>query len=505
MPSAIVSEASFGRTPTTSTSGRADLTAIAIPLQSPPPPTGTTTFARSGTSSSSSSPSEPWPATMSGSSNGWMNASPPSRARSLARTRQSSTESPPMCTTAPWPRAASVFAIGASAGTKTSQGTPIMRAAAASDCAWLPAEAATTPALQPSMPSAASFAPAPRTLKEPVRWRFSAFSATMPPARSEIVRVESIGVRRAVVATASRAASMSRPVTGEDSTVATRPGYMPRYTTRTMELALDAKAALAEGPRWDPRIERLLWVDIKGKTLHRFDPATGEDAATPLPSMVGAAAPTADPDRVLVALEDRLAIVDVNTHELEPLADIPHPHPGMRANDGAVDPGGRFWIGTMAIDEQPSDGALYRLDGRELTTVLEPVGLSNGLDWIGDRMYYVDTPTQRIDLLDWDGDEASNRRPFVTIEDDAGSPDGLVIDDEGGIWLALYGGAQVRRYSPDGELTEKLDVPADNVTAVWFAGNRLFITTARSPQPLGGALFVAEPGVSGPAARIFAG
>ena len=272
-----------------------------------------------------------------------------------------------------------------------------------------------------------------------------------------------------------------------------------------MELALEANAALAEGPRWDARIARLLWVDIKGKALHRFDPATGEDIATPLPSMVGAAAPTADPDRVLVALEDRLAIVDVNTHELESLADIPHPHGGMRANDGAVDPSGRFWIGTMAIDEQPSDGALYRLDGRELTTVLAPVGLSNGLDWIGDRMYYVDTPTQRIDLLDWDGDEARNRRPFVTIEDGAGSPDGLVIDDEGGIWLALYGGAQVRRYSPEGELTEKLDVPADNVTAVWFAGERLFITTARSPQPLGGSLFVAEPGVSGPPARAYAG
>src|SRR6476620_1699083 len=143
-----------------------------------------------------------------------------------------------------------------------------------------------------------------------------------------------------------------------------------------VELALEAHAALAEGPRWDARIERLLWVDIDGKALHRFDPATGEDEATPLPAKVGAVAPT-----------DQLAIVDVRSGELEPLLDIPHGYPALRANDGAVDPAGRFWIGTMADDESPGKGALYRLDGDTLTTVLEPVDLSNGLDWTGDRMY----------------------------------------------------------------------------------------------------------------------
>jgi sugar lactone lactonase YvrE len=270
-----------------------------------------------------------------------------------------------------------------------------------------------------------------------------------------------------------------------------------------MELALKAGAALAECPRWDARIQRLLWVDIDGCALHMFDPVTGEDDATPLPAKVGAAAPTQDPGKVLVALADRLAIVDVETAALEPLADLPHAHPGLRANDGAVDPAGRFWVGTMAEDESPDKGALYRFDG-SLTTVLEPVSLSNGLDWTGSRMYYVDSPTKRIDVMDYDG-EVTNRRPFATIEEGVGVPDGLVVDDEDGIWLALYGGAQVRRYDPDGSLDEVLEIPADNVTAVWFAGNRLFITTARSPQPLGGSLFVAEPGVSGPAARVFAG
>ena len=271
-----------------------------------------------------------------------------------------------------------------------------------------------------------------------------------------------------------------------------------------VELALDAGAALAEGPRWDARTRRLLWVDIHGCALHRFDPATGEDRETPLPAQVGAAAPTQDPAKVLVALADRLAIVDLDTGGLEPLADLPHAHPGLRANDGAVDPAGRFWIGTMAEDESPDKGALYRYAAGALATVIEPVSLSNGLDWHGDRMYYVDSPTRRVDVMDYDG-EVGNRRPFARIEDGAGVPDGLVADDEGGVWVALYGGGQVRRYDAQGTLDEVLRVPAENVTAVGFAGTRLFITTARSPQPLGGSLFVAEPGVSGPPARPFAG
>src|SRR4051812_33548839 len=274
-----------------------------------------------------------------------------------------------------------------------------------------------------------------------------------------------------------------------------------------VELALEAHAALAEGPRWDARIERLLWVDIDGRALHRFDPASGQDVTTPLPDRVGSAAPTADPDRVLVALADRLAVVDVRSGELEPLIAIPHPVPELRANDGAVDPAGRFWIGTMAVDESPGKGALYRYDGDELVTVLAPVDLSNGLDWIGERMYFADTPTQRVDLLDYDEatGAVADRRPFVTIDEADGSPDGLVVDDEGGVWIALWGGGAVRRYDAGGELTATLEVPADNVTACWFAGDRLFITTAASSQPLGGSLFVAEPGVSGPPARAFPG
>ena len=165
-------------TPITSTSGRSDLTAIATPDASPPPPTGTTIRARSGTSSSSSSPSDPCPATIAGSSNGWTNARPPSRARACAASRHSSSDAPPMWTIAPWPRAASALAIGASAGTKTSQRTPRAAAAAASALGVVAGRRGDDAAARPPSPSAASLADAPRTLNEPVRWRFSALSAT---------------------------------------------------------------------------------------------------------------------------------------------------------------------------------------------------------------------------------------------------------------------------------------------------------------------------------------
>jgi sugar lactone lactonase YvrE len=279
----------------------------------------------------------------------------------------------------------------------------------------------------------------------------------------------------------------------------------------TADTLLPNVATLAEGPRWEPRTQRLLWVDIDGEALHEYDPATGDDRTIPLPAKVGAAAPTQDPGRVLVALADRLAKVDLATGDLEPLAQFPHARAGMRANDGDVDPAGRFWIGTMCEDEAPDLAALYRYDpDGSLTPVLHPVSLSNGLGWASgeQRMYYVDSPTKRIDVLDYDAatGEVADRRPFATIEDGVGVPDGLALDVEDGVWVALYGGAQVRRYGPGGSLDAVLELPADNVTACAFGGEdgrRLFVTTAHSPQPLGGSLFTAEPGIAGPPARAF--
>jgi sugar lactone lactonase YvrE len=256
------------------------------------------------------------------------------------------------------------------------------------------------------------------------------------------------------------------------------------------------EARLAEGPRWDAEAQRLLWVDIDGGLLH------AGDRTIECGTKVCAAAPW-EGDTVLVAVADALAAVDVREGSVRRLVDVPHGRPGMRCNDGACDEQGRFWIGTMAEDETPAAGALYRYDpGGTLHTVLSDITLSNGLGWDTDGrcLYYVDSPTQRIDVLDFDGASGTvaNRRPFAAIPEADGIPDGLAVDDEGGIWVALYGGSEVRRFDPDGSLSGRVEVPAAKVTACCFAGNRLVVTTR-------GALFALDVPYSGPPARPFGG
>ena len=264
------------------------------------------------------------------------------------------------------------------------------------------------------------------------------------------------------------------------------------------EALIDVGAQLGEGPRWDASRHRLLWVDIEGRALHVWDGT--EDRALPCGARVGAAAPTGTGE-VLVALADRLAFVGEDGG-LRDAAPFPH-GPELRMNDGACDPEGRFWVGSMRLDEGPGDAALYRYDGGELVTVLTGISLSNGIGWSPDAslMYYVDSPTQRIDVFDYDGGLA-NRRPFATIDAADGLPDGLAVDHEGGVWLGLWGGRAVRRYDPAGRLEATIDVPAENVTACCFGGadgRTMFITTA-APD---GRVYVAEPGVSGPPATPF--
>jgi sugar lactone lactonase YvrE len=268
-----------------------------------------------------------------------------------------------------------------------------------------------------------------------------------------------------------------------------------------MEIAVRANAKLAEGPRWDAAARRLLWVDIEGCELHVLE--NGQDRAIGLDAMVGAAAPTSS-GAVLVALADRLALLDLADESVRTLVRLPH-GPALRSNDGACDAAGRFWIGTMALDETPGAGALYRYDA-SLERVLDEVTLSNGIGWTRDatRMYYIDSPVQRVDLFDFElaSGRVDDRRPFVSIDESDGIPDGLTVDDEGGVWVALYGGSCVHRYDESGHLDAVLEVPAKNVTSCCFGdgdGSSLFVTTA-APD---GNVYVTQPGVSGPPAHVF--
>jgi sugar lactone lactonase YvrE len=268
-----------------------------------------------------------------------------------------------------------------------------------------------------------------------------------------------------------------------------------------VEIAVHANARLAEGPRWDAEARRLLWVDIEGCELHILE--GGEDRSIRLETMVSAAAPTTG-RAVLVALADRLALVDLGDAAVTTLARLPH-GPELRSNDGACDAAGRFWIGTMALDLTPGAGALYCYDG-EVRRMLDGVTLSNGLGWTRDNtlMYFIDSAQHRVDIFDFDLPSGSlgERRPFVAIEETDGTPDGLTLDDEGGVWVALYGGGRVRRYDERGRLDAVLEVPGENVTSCCFGGEdgrSLFVTTA-APD---GNVYVTQPGVSGPPAHVF--
>ncbi|ALO93606.1 Calcium-binding protein [Streptomyces hygroscopicus subsp. limoneus] len=262
------------------------------------------------------------------------------------------------------------------------------------------------------------------------------------------------------------------------------------------EVAVRAEAALGEGPTWDPATGRLLWLDILGSRLHTYDPSSGRRTIRTTPQHVGAAKPRAGGGLVL-NLRDGVGLLDPDDtfrwlHH-EPVA-------GRRANDAAVAPDGSLWAGTMRYDEAPGGGTLSRLTGDgAVRTVLPDVTVSNGTGWSPDGrlMYYVDSPTRRVDVFDHDEDGIRDRRTLVEIEEGAGFPDGLTVDAEGCVWVALWDGGAVRRYTPAGELDRVIILPTPRTTACAFGGTALtdlYITTARTglppSDPLSGSLLV---------------
>jgi sugar lactone lactonase YvrE len=273
------------------------------------------------------------------------------------------------------------------------------------------------------------------------------------------------------------------------------------------ELVADAHAQLGEGPLWDARTSELLWVDILAGVVHRFDPATGSDRAFDAGSYVGAVVPRARGGYAL-AVAAGFALADDDGY-VTPLVAVGHDD-AVRMNDGACDSAGRFWAGSMRLDEASGGGCLYRLDAEHRVDAICPgVTISNGIAWSLDdtRLYYADTPTSRIDVFDFDpvGGTVSGRRVLTAVE---GFPDGLVVDAEGFLWVAFWGGGQVRRYSPQGHLADVIEVPAANTTKCAFGGPELadlYITTAAGEEPHAGGLFVAQPGVAGLPANAYAG
>ncbi|MDO0932847.1 SMP-30/gluconolactonase/LRE family protein [Streptomyces sp. DG2A-72] len=281
--------------------------------------------------------------------------------------------------------------------------------------------------------------------------------------------------------------------------------------THKYEVAVRAEATLGEGPTWDAAAGRLIWVDILGGRVHTYDPATGRRTLRIVDQHVGAAKPRVGGGLVL-NLVDGVGLLDADggfrwLHRERV--------PGRRANDAAVAPDGSLWAGTMRYDEAPGGGTLSRVSGDgSVEAVLDDVAVSNGTGWSPDgrRMYYIDSPTRRVDVFDHEAGRVSGRRPFVAIEEGAGFPDGLTVDADGCVWVALWDGAAVRRYTPDGELDRAITLPTPRVTACAFGGadlTDLYITTARvgleSPHPVAGSLLVVPGAGKGLAQPAFAG
>lgn len=289
-----------------------------------------------------------------------------------------------------------------------------------------------------------------------------------------------------------------------------------------VELVLDAKADLGEGPSWDAANNRLLWVDILGKAVHMYYPQTGNDEAISVLHYVGAVVPRAGGGVALVT-ERGFEVLNLETRELTPIADPETDKPGNRFNDGKCDSQGRFWAGTMNLGEaQTYTGSLYCLspDGR-CEVKVRPVTCSNGLAWSPDNrtMYYVDSPTKQVVAFDFDvttGD-IRNGRVVVAIPDGEGVPDGMSIDADGMLWVAQWDGWKVSRWNPHtGERLETIDMPVARPTSCCFGGpdlTDLYITSSRADfdeaslakQPLAGGLFRVRTNVQGAETFAFRG
>jgi sugar lactone lactonase YvrE len=281
----------------------------------------------------------------------------------------------------------------------------------------------------------------------------------------------------------------------------------------------DTVAELGEGPRWDAARGELLWVDIHGCELHRgevgADGGVRRIGGVRIDRHLGAAAPLEGGGWV-VAAGAGFALLGPDG-ALEELAQPEAAAGGRtRMNDGACDPAGRFWAGSMAYDEAPGAGTLYRLDGDgSVRAMVERATISNGLGWSPDgrTMYYSDSGPATVDAFAFDPVSGSlgERRPVVRYGPGEGACDGLTVDDEGCLWIALWGGWRVERRSPDGVLLAVVDVPVAQPTSCCFVDRLLVITTAwkglpdgeRRRQPDAGRLFCCDVGVTGPPAVAF--
>lgn len=285
-----------------------------------------------------------------------------------------------------------------------------------------------------------------------------------------------------------------------------------------VEVLTEAADLLGEGLLWEPDRERLVWVDIERCLLRSYRPRDGRLVEVRLAQRPTAVVPR-EGGGYVVAIESGIAELGDLDGSLQMLVLLEEERPHNRLNDAKCAPDGRLFVGTMHEGGAEREAALYRIDGDySVTLVLSDVSLSNGLGWspAGDTMYFVDTTTRGVDAFDYvlGSGELRRRRRIVTFTPEDGLPDGMTVDADGCLWVALWGGGEVRRYRPDGRLDGAIELPASQITNCCFGGagmSDLYITSARlgltqqqlAAEPFAGAVFRVRVDIAGPpAARL---
>ena len=281
--------------------------------------------------------------------------------------------------------------------------------------------------------------------------------------------------------------------------------------TLVAELAAQLECNVGEGPFWDAAEQKLYFVDIVNKQVKIYSPATQSVDTVQFEQEISAVF-LDQKSELIVAARDGIFTASRDGVLETLLAPIKIEDPSIRTNDAKCDSHGRMWVGTMAFDFTEGAAALFTFDSKTLKELVPDLTVSNGIGWSLDQktMYFIDSVTKRVDIFDVDLErgELKNRRVFVSLTDLDAFPDGLTTDEEGGVWVALFGGGEVRRFDANGNLTHIVELPVRQVTSCCFGGkdmSELFITTAQngmdsdalSREPLAGSLFRAETSFKG--------
>jgi D-xylonolactonase len=272
----------------------------------------------------------------------------------------------------------------------------------------------------------------------------------------------------------------------------------------------EAKAALGEGPLWDTARQVLWWLDIGRALLLKYDPRDGAKTCLQLPFPMTCIAPCSD-GRFICTCVVGVCLFDPDRLTLSLLHNPEWALPRNRPNDGTCDARGDFWFGTMDSEECTPTGQFYRFRNTGTCDALRvnwPITNGPAFDTVRGRAYFVDTLGRRLWAADWTGDDLGPLREFASIAVDQGYPDGLAVDEDGGVWCSHWGGGRITRFAFDGKSDTVLHMPVSNITKCAFGGptlSTLYVATARrglgpdalAEQPTAGGLFAVEVGWRG--------